>query len=68
MKYGHEIAKKVILGLPPQKDSSRRQFPIKCLLSQKVIKGLFGLVDFCKVRFVESYTFVTAVAAGVPRY
>ena len=46
MEYGHEIAKKVILGLPPQKDSSRRHFRIKCLRSQKVIKWLFGLVDF----------------------
>ena len=29
MKYGHEIAKKVILGLPPQKDSSLQAFSDK---------------------------------------
>jgi hypothetical protein len=46
INYGHEIAKKIILGLSPQKDSSLQAFTTDMPAFKKVIKWLFALDDF----------------------
>ena len=55
MKYGHEIAKKVILGLPPQKDSSLQTVSNKMPAFTKSHKMAVWTCRLLKMRFVESY-------------
>ena len=65
MKYGHEVAKKVILGLPPQKDSSLQAVSNKMPAFTKSHKMAVWTCRFLKVRFVESYSCSSHVYHGV---
>jgi hypothetical protein len=49
-KYGHEIAKKVILGLPPQKDSSLQAISNKMPAFTKSHKMAVWTCRFLKVQ------------------